>query len=162
MGYTHSWRRPRALDFAAFMAASADCAKVAELAAARGIELAGWDGSGEPTFEPAIVAFNGLGEASHETFAVPCVSDAREHEGMEPEGMVFEFCKTNRKPYDAAVTACLLVLKHHLGDAILVTSNGGIGEWQAGIELAAEAGVKGAWDFVPSGADLGATLERAA
>lgn len=37
----------------------------------------------------------------------------------------FQFCKTARKPYDTAVTACLLLAKHHFGSAIEITSDGG-------------------------------------
>ena len=63
-------------------------------------------------------------------------------------------------PYDAAVTACLVVMKHHLGDAIRVSSDGEIGDWTAGLEIAAEAGIDGAWEFVQ--VEAGKSLQRAA
>ena len=167
MGYTHSWRRARELDRGKFAAAVADCQKVVKLVAARGVALAGWDGEGTPDIEPAVIAFNGRGGEAYESFAIGCISDARDLPGMRPAGMVFEFCKTAHMPYDVAVVACLVVLKYHLGDAILVTSNGDISAWQDGIEIAALAGVEGAWDFVEadqSDAEEGlresATLER--
>lgn len=149
MGYTHSWRRARELDAKAFAAAMADCLKVVDAAQARGIVLEDLE------VEPDAIFFNG----SCETFVVERVSSRRDHLGMEPAGFVFEFCKTAYGPYDVAVTACLVVLKSHLGDAILVTSNGGIHDWQDGIDLAAEIGVACAWDFLPSGSDWGETLE---
>jgi hypothetical protein len=57
-----------------------------------------------------IIRFNGIDEDGHETFYV----DTRDSG--------FNFCKTNRKPYDQAVCECLLVLKHFLGAD--VSSNG--------------------------------------
>lgn len=32
------------------------------------------------------------------------------------EGKVFEFCKTHGMPYEAAVLACLFILRHHVGE----------------------------------------------
>lgn len=46
------------------------------------------------------------------------------------------FCKTARKPYDLVVTACLAVLKHRLGNAIQVTSDGYQHDWDAGVQYA--------------------------
>lgn len=142
MGYTHYWTRARALDKATFAAAVADCAKVVELATAQGIALAGWDGEGTPDIERAIVAFNGRGAEAHESFAVPCISDGRERD----DGRVFEFCKTAHKPYDAAVVACLVVFKHHLGDDFWVSSDAmNTDELQDGIDLAEAAGIPAGW-----------------
>lgn len=36
----------------------------------------------------------------------------------------FDFCKTARKPYDAAVCACLVAFRHHFGGAFAVSSDG--------------------------------------
>lgn len=47
------------------------------------------------------VRFNGKGDDAHETFSF----DDRDN---------FNFCKTARKPYDAAVSECLLLLNHYL------------------------------------------------
>ena len=72
-----------------------------------------------------------------------CVNGARE-QACEPfelqeyfrENIGFHFVKTAQLPYDAVVVACLIVLKHHLGDLIEVSSDGQKSDWQAGLDLA--------------------------
>ena len=46
------------------------------------------------------------------------------------------FIKTERKPYDVVVTACLSVLKHRLGDCLYIQSDGKASDWNSGVELA--------------------------
>lgn len=78
--------------------------------------------------------FNGTDNLSHEDFII------REH---YKENVGFNFCKTNQKPYDEVVTACLCILKHYLGDNIDVDSDGDSLDWVHGLELARKAtGVK--------------------
>lgn len=72
------------------------------------------------------VKLNGKGELSHEDFAL------REHFTQNDGG----FCKTARKPYDVVVVAALALLKHRLGDAISVSSDGYAENWEAGVKLA--------------------------
>jgi hypothetical protein len=47
-----------------------------------------------------------------------------------------EFCKTNAYPYDTVVVACLIILKHRLGDLIEVNSDGHRDDWNDGLVLA--------------------------
>lgn len=47
-----------------------------------------------------------------------------------------QFCKTSRYVYDTPVVACLIILKHRLGDLFQVGSDGDTGDWIAGFELA--------------------------
>jgi hypothetical protein len=47
-----------------------------------------------------------------------------------------DFCKTRQNPYDIVVVACLAVLKHRLGVAMNVSSDGRPADWTAGIDLA--------------------------
>jgi hypothetical protein len=47
-----------------------------------------------------------------------------------------DYCKTYSCPYDTVVVACLIVLKHYLGDSIRVTSDGGVSDWADGLLLA--------------------------
>lgn len=47
-----------------------------------------------------------------------------------------DFCKTNMYPYDTVVTACLIILKHRLGDLIDVASDGRQDDWNDGLILA--------------------------
>lgn len=86
------------------------------------------------------------GDCSHETFYFPRVLPKeyrpigkiayRDREGKlvynKPEkvGKYFNFCKTAFKPYDWAVTTFLIIAKHHLGDTILVSSDGTSDNWQ--------------------------------
>lgn len=50
-------------------------------------------------------------------------------------GKHFEFCKTAYKPYDLAVNVCLIIAKHHLGDQIIIKSDGEILNWRDGQEI---------------------------
>ena len=43
--------------------------------------------------------------------------------------------QTAYKPYDLAVNVCLIIAKHHLGDHIVVMSNGHDGHWNDGRQL---------------------------
>lgn len=70
---------------------------------------------------------NGRGENAHEDFIL------REH---YKQNDVFNFCKTARKPYDLAVVACLVILKHYLGESIQVSSDGDVIDWRDGTKLA--------------------------
>jgi hypothetical protein len=130
MGYTHYWEEGSK--------PLTDAKKMSSIKAVR--SFLKWankdmpnilaDGHGTKDTNPVIdadkkyVAFNGIGDESH-------------------EGMVFEeewdgqfaFCKTARKNYDAIAVASLCVYKHHLGDALSFTSDGDRGELREGYEL---------------------------
>jgi hypothetical protein len=87
--------------------------------------LAGADGEGDPIAEPSRVELNGRGEEAHEPFCFP-------------GGMAYNFCKTQGKPYDAVVTACLLVARDHFpADVLEISSDGSWseGDWDAGKAL---------------------------
>lgn len=76
------------------------------------------------------VSFNGTQEWGHENFTLP--------ESFPLNGE-FNFCKTNRKPYDTVVIACLIVLDHYLKDQIKVSSDGDTSDWTSGIFLVRSA-----------------------
>jgi len=80
--------------------------------------VAGPDGEGDPNVGPLQLEFNGKGEEdAHEPFVFP--------------GQVgFNFCKTNWKPYDAVVTACLLVARGHFSADVLEIASDG--DWNEG------------------------------
>lgn len=69
---------------------------------------------------------NGKGDNMHEPFIL------REH---YTENINFNFCKTAQKPYDTVVVACLAILKHHLKDLIVVSSDGDSDDWKKGVNL---------------------------
>ena len=101
MGYTRYWVRPRELDAEQFRAFAEACEKAcAELAGSLADAAFGAD---EVRFE---------GNPGCETFLIERVSTRGWAE--EP---VFEFCKTQRLPYDAAVERCLQILQAHFHEA---------------------------------------------
>jgi hypothetical protein len=122
MGYTHYWKRPPHLPSQPFGCALVDCGR---LLPDLNVPLAGPLGTGKPIFLSDAIVFNGVGAASCETFAI------RRDETDPGHGrLVFAFCKTAREPYDLAVQACLIVLKHHLGSQFHITSDGDQEEWE--------------------------------
>ncbi|PIQ87521.1 MAG: hypothetical protein COV74_00170 [Candidatus Omnitrophica bacterium CG11_big_fil_rev_8_21_14_0_20_45_26] len=83
------------------------------------------------TIEKRICA----GDCSHETCYFPRAYQDDEasfdsHPGKrEGTGWQFECCKTAYKPYDLAVTAFLVIAKHHLKESIHVVSDGVTQHW---------------------------------
>jgi hypothetical protein len=68
---------------------------------------------------------NGIGDGANEPFVFP-------------GELGFNFCKTEGKPYDAVVTACLLVAHDHFPTSVLsIDSDGSYseGDWEEGIKL---------------------------
>lgn len=76
------------------------------------------------------------GNCSHETFDLRQAygitdfdRDVFEHYA-EKDLRHFEYTKTAYKPYDLAVTACLIIADHYLDDAIRVSSDGYDRDWK--------------------------------
>lgn len=140
MGYTHYWtfQQPKRGDAAKvealYQKAVKDCAKIIRTYYEANGGLSGYTAH-TPIGTYGGLLVNGKGDDAHEDFSL------REHFKQnfattfyrEPG---FNFCKTARKPYDVVVTACLIVLKHRLGDYIDVSSDGYQHDWEAGLELA--------------------------
>lgn len=83
------------------------------------------------------IKVNGTGELSHEDFCL------RERYKQNLEKDYWGFCKTARKPYDTVVVACLIILKHHLNDLLVVSSDGDSKDWFQGLKLAKQVtGIK--------------------
>ena len=97
MGFTRYWYRPRELDAERFSAFADACKEACA-------ELAG--SLADAAFTAGEVCFEGI--PGCETFLIERISTRGRAE--EP---VFEFCKTQRLPYDAAVERCLRILKEH-------------------------------------------------
>jgi hypothetical protein len=87
------------------------------------------------------VFFNGIDENSHETFALPETLSELDNisQAYVDDDFVFAFCKTRRKPYDIVVVACLVILKHYMGNDVKVSSDGDSEDWKDGLELARKA-----------------------
>lgn len=142
MGYTHYYYLPAEIKRDTFNAIATDIQTIAE---ASGVELAGeWDDAtggpgGDPVFGTCdLVLLNGVGKNGHETFYFarrwfPAYPDQKPHK--DDEGRIFHFCKTAMKFYDIVVTAALIVMKHHLEDAVHISSDGEDGDWQPGRSL---------------------------
>ena len=50
-------------------------------------------------------------------------------------GKYFQCTKTAYKPYDLAVTVCLVIAKQHLGDQIVIHSDGSMENWHEAMQL---------------------------
>lgn len=69
------------------------------------------------------------GDCSHETFHLPRVDKENEWHKMDENGFYGGFTKTAYKPYDVAVTAALIIVKHYLEDNCEVSSDGRDRDW---------------------------------
>src|SRR6185436_15556072 len=106
-GYTHYWTWKKMPDRAALEACARRIADVVS-EAEEFTELLAYNGPadnappaaiGKPLPEGTeLIVFNGIGDDAHEPF-------------FFPGRLGFNFCKTEAKPYDAAVTAALLVMR---------------------------------------------------
>lgn len=119
MGHTNYWTRDSKLHATKFADAAKDCRKILKHL---GVPLAGRNGTGSPIFHADEIAFNGKSPHDYETFSV-----LRVIETGEPKE--FQFCKTALRPYDICVQAALIVLRHHLNEAISVSSDGNDAAW---------------------------------
>lgn len=94
------------------------------------VVVAGALGIGDAVAAGNLIAFNGAVPRAGESFHVWRVIDDPSRE-IKRYGLYHSYCKTGGLPYDLAVTAALLVLKHYLGDQIVIVSDGGNAEWDA-------------------------------
>jgi hypothetical protein len=133
MGYTHYWSFKRDKSMSAEQAEQAhqkaikECTKVLRTLKRDGMRLSGYSANSAKQYGGLKV--NGKGDDGHEDFVI------REHfsQNVDQGG---DFCKTARKEYDDAVTACLAILKYRLGECISVASVGLASDWQRGVEIA--------------------------
>jgi hypothetical protein len=97
MGFTRYWVRPRELDAERFRVFADACSKACSALECNLVDA---------TFTAEEVRFDG--SPGCETFLIERVSTRGRAE--EP---VFEFCKTQRLPYDTVVERCLQSLQAH-------------------------------------------------
>jgi len=135
MGYTHCWsfqkikRGTTTQVNAAYSKALKDCHKVIQAYSKQFAGLAGYSAHTKLK-EYSGIQVNGSRENGHEDFVLG--RDYKSNIGADFGG----FCKTANKPYDVVVVACLIVLKHHLGENIAVGSDGNRADFVAGLHLA--------------------------
>lgn len=120
MGHTHYHPLTREIEPETFAAFASDARRLFE---ATDIPLAGSDGEGEPEATDEIVAFNGVGDDSYESFV------------LTPGYTAFRFCKTAFRPYDPVVVAVLCAAMQHFGDGIEVGTDASPEEWREGMEF---------------------------
>lgn len=102
MGYTRYWDIKNDLDDYRFLKFKEFCNQIVELF---DIPLE------DIVITDNVVRFNGVDDDAHETFVFSKKSG-------------FNFCKTQRKPYDAVVCACLLTAMDIFGSDISFSSDG--------------------------------------
>lgn len=146
MGYTHYFTQRRDIGRRAWEQHGDESGIAADLAAiirhaenVQGVALRGPSGEtpGAPTVGDEEIAFNGAGEDAHESFHVRRIRAPLEP-WQTPDRRGWDFCKTARKPYDVAVTACLCYLAT-VAETHTVSSDGSGRDWLAGLELARQA-----------------------
>jgi hypothetical protein len=127
MGYTHYFKCSKKPTAAQWQLVVHHTREVFRLCQKRGITLVHeYDEPGtEPEAVRARIFFNGEGGEGHETFS------------LEPKEFKFEFCKTARKPYDAAVVAVLRIAEKFI-PGFSWSSDGDPEDNEAGIGLANE------------------------
>jgi hypothetical protein len=134
MGYTHYWQVRASTTSDALEVARGDMERVVAAAQALGVPIAG--PTGESGTSPGAYegrwGFTGVGVDAYEALLWP----PDPTHGADEEGFLFEFCKTNWRPYDAAVVACLLAAKERLGGDMRVGSDAEEEEaWEPAREL---------------------------
>jgi len=136
MGYTHYWYRAEKIGKVLWGHVVSDVRKILA-ALPKEIEMAGMQGQRDtaPRLTADSIEFNGVDENAHESFFVERIFTDRHTR----EGSCFAFCKTAEKPYDLAVTAALVVLKHYLRDEITISSDGEEADWNKAKILCQEA-----------------------
>lgn len=142
MGYTHYWRKVKELDMETFKRFAEDCDIIAHYAfQSEGINIANGIGEGYPEFTEEHVYFNGLASKGedYETFCFTKVYEYDE-KNADDHGLYFDCTKTEYRPYDCIVTACLICAKHHFTDNVYISSDGEPEEWIKGFELASIIG----------------------
>lgn len=101
MGYTHYWKH-NGISIADWHALTLFAHGIIDMASVIGIKLAIEfdDPTQQPDINEAEIRFNGVGDEGHETFF------------LTREKTDFDFCKTERKPYDAVVAEILSFASH--------------------------------------------------
>lgn len=139
MGYTHYWTMTRDLTVDEWTEVQQDIGDILTyIENVSGVPLGNGEGKrrSRPTMDAAGFMFNGIGDDAHETFGITR-KRIKQWEGGTLGG---DFCKTARKPYDIAVTACLCYLDSCLEPRGFDVSSDGHGRnFMDGLEAARQA-----------------------
>lgn len=158
MTYSHRWERPAVIPGSSWARIRNDVSIALQLfqvtstnptwreAGVEPVALRGPDGSGDPVVAPGHVAFNG--DASRNGAADPFIFARDAQAGGEgtADDRVHASCATALLPYDLAVCASLLIAKYHLGESLVLHSDGKVEElgWPLAREVAGTTlGIRG-------------------
>jgi len=122
MGYTHYWKckEPNKIPEQIYRLAFKECETIIENVK-QGLLYVRYNKENN-------IDINGIAELSHENFCIPYDKQHLKD---------FDFCKTQHKPYDKVVTACLSVLYKWLSPySFIINSDGNVKDWNDGIQLA--------------------------
>jgi len=98
----------------------------------------------KPEFDRDQIWFNGVGKDSHETLSIkrddsyqvdPSNKLNFGKDMWKKRKELFGFTKTAEKPYDLLVTATLILYKHHFGEVVEVSGDGGQEGFKEGLDL---------------------------
>ena len=134
MGYTHYYRPKGDIDKVVWDRLTKATIGVLSIAKEMGVEIVGGmgDAGSEAEITDSFISLNG--NPDHETLYLERTPEVRDRK--DPEYARFAFCKTAYKPYDVVVTAILCLAEHFSDGFFRVSSDGGPGDWQAGLALA--------------------------
>ncbi len=93
----------------------------------KSIKLTGCVGGPTPIFSEAEICFNGYGDEAYETFYLK----VKELNG-------YNFCKTERKPYDFMVQVTLSLYKFYFSDVVKISSDGDQSDWDDALTFIGE------------------------
>lgn len=125
MGYTHYWRQGNKPTDEQWDSITSTFKKAMTVALVTGKPFPiqrEQDISSPPEIDEENIVFNGIGEAAHETMY------------LERNGRDFNFCKTNRKPYDFVAMVLLVLVDHFASDCWDVSSDGVRDEWKPAVD----------------------------
>lgn len=106
MGFTRYWVRPAELDPARFATFSSACQEACQQYREHLFS---------PRFTNEEIVFDGF--PGCEPFILEKTSSNAFRETRRRENGIFEYCKTQQLPYDAAVAKCLELLKQYFPEA---------------------------------------------
>ena len=118
MGYTHYLERNRNFTPDEFEDIRADITRLLHVATGLGIALPGYPGGESVTVNPDVIAFNGVGDESCDTFVLTREIRTNEY------NPTFTFCKTWRRNYSPVVAAAMMVVKQRVPQDVMVRSDG--------------------------------------
>lgn len=121
----HYWYRPAELPQALYRDALNDAQKVVErMAKDDGIRITRFHDSPEPAvWGIFFIHFSLHGQPQHTYFRFERVFTGDPSDPL-PNGYVFDACVTKGGPHDHLVCAALIALKRHLGELLIVQSEG--------------------------------------